>query len=81
MYHCLRDIKMNVLFIGPASCGKTYIWNCLKRIFSNRIETVESSHITMDGWEGSTKWRDLLSSCTFFSGKPCVPVMDEADKM
>lgn len=81
MYHCLHGIKTNAMFIGPTGCGKTYIWNCLKRIFPNRIEIVDSSHITMDGWKGTTKWRDLFSSRTFFSGEPCVLVMDEADKM
>ncbi len=81
MYQCLRGIKSNAMFIGPSGCGKTHIWRCLKEIFPGRIEIVDSSSLTLDGWKGSTKWKDLLRSPVFRSGNHSVLVLDEADKM
>ncbi len=81
MYQCLRGIKSNAMFIGPSGCGKTHIWRCLKEIFPGRIEIVDSSSLTLDGWKGSTKWKDLLRSPIFRSGNHSVLVLDEVDKM
>ncbi|MDE7262765.1 MAG: AAA family ATPase [Oscillospiraceae bacterium] len=81
MYHCLRGIKSNAMFIGPSGCGKTYIWRCLKKIFPSRIEIADISNLTQDGWKGSLKWKDLLRSPIFRSGNHSILVLDEADKM
>lgn len=81
MYHCLRGIKSNAMFIGPSGCGKTYIWRRLKEAFPDRIEIADISNLTQDGWKGSLKWKDLLRSPIFRSGNHSVLVLDEADKM
>lgn len=80
-YNCLRGVKNNAMYIGPTGCGKTHIWRCLKNIFPDMIEIVDGSCITQDGWKGSVKWRDLLSSPVMLSGSPAILVIDEADKM
>ena len=81
MYQCLRGIKSNAMFIGPSGCGKTHIWRCLKGLFPSMIDIRDSSSVTLDGWKGSTKFRDLLCSPIFRSGHHTILVMDEADKM
>ena len=81
MYQCLRGIKSNAMFIGPSGCGKTHIWHCLTEFFPDRIEIVDSSSLTLDGWKGSTKWKDLLRSPIFRSGDHSILVLDEVDKM
>lgn len=81
MYQCLQGIKSNVLFIGPTGCGKTYIWRCLQEIFPGKIEIVDGSNLTQDGWQGSKKWLDLLRFPAALSGDPVTLVIDEADKM
>lgn len=81
MYQCLHGIKSNAMFIGPSGCGKTHVWRCLQKLYPNRIEIVDSSNITQDGWKGSKKWADLLRSPIFRSGYRTILVLDEADKM
>lgn len=81
MYQCLRGIKSNAMFIGPSGCGKTHIWRCLKEIFPGRIEIVDISNLTQDGWKGTLKWKDLLRSPIFRSGHHSILILDEADKM
>lgn len=76
-----RGIKSNAMFVGPSGCGKTFIWRLLKKIFPDRIEIVDGSNVTLDGWQGGKKWSNLLSSPIFRSGKHTILVIDEADKM
>lgn len=81
VYKCLRGIRDNAMFIGPTGCGKTYIWRCLKEVFPDRIEIVDGSSITQDGWKGTTKWKDLLKFPAALQNKGAILVVDEADKM
>lgn len=69
------------MFVGPTGCGKTHIWHCLKDLFPDRIEIVDGSNITNDGWKGDKKWSSLLQSPIFCSGERAILVIDEADKM
>ncbi len=81
-YNCFeRAVKSNALFVGPSGCGKTHIWRCLKGIFPDRIEIVDGSNLTLDGWKGEKKWGSLLSSPIFRSDRHAILVIDEADKM
>ena len=76
-----REVKENAMFIGPTGCGKTYIWRCLQELFPDRIEIVDGSNITADGWKGEKKWSTLLDSPIICSGDPAILVIDESDKM
>ena len=76
-----REVKENAMFVGPTGCGKTHIWRCLQELFPDRIEIVDGSNITADGWKGDKKWNSLLQSPIFDVGKRAILVIDEADKM
>lgn len=76
-----RSVKENAMFIGPTGCGKTHIWRCLQELFPDRIEIVDGSNITADGWKGDKKWSTLLDSPIICAGDPAILVIDEADKM
>ncbi len=76
-----REVKENAMFVGPTGCGKTHIWRCLQELFPDRIEIVDGSNITNDGWKGDKKWSSLLQSPIFDTGKRAILVIDEADKM
>lgn len=76
-----RGVKENAMFVGPTGCGKTHIWRCLKDLFPDRIEIVDGSNITNDGWKGDKKWSSLLQSPVFCTGERAILVIDEADKM
>ena len=76
-----RSVKENTMFIGPTGCGKTYIWRCLQELFPDKIEIVDGSNITADGWKGDKKWNTLLDSPIICAGEQAILVIDEADKM
>lgn len=76
-----REVKENAMFVGPTGCGKTHIWRCLQELLPDRIEIVDGSNITADGWKGDKKWSSLLQSPIFDVGKRAILVIDEADKM
>lgn len=81
-YNCIkRGIKSNAMFVGPTGCGKTHVWRCLKNIFPDRIEIVDGSNLTQDGWKGEKKWGSLFRSPVFRADKKTILVIDEADKM
>lgn len=82
LFNCLhRNRSSNAMFIGPSGCGKTYIWRCLQELFPERIEIVDGSNITPDGWKGDKKWASLLLSDKFLGSGQAILVIDEADKM
>lgn len=76
-----REVKENAMFVGPTGCGKTYIWRCLQELFPDKVEIVDGSNITADGWKGDKKWSTLLDSPIICSGEQAILVIDEADKM
>ena len=82
LFNCLhRGRRSNAMFIGPSGSGKTYIWRCLQELFPERIEIVDGSNITPDGWSGKKKWASLLLSDKFMRSEQTILVIDEADKM
>ena len=82
LFNCLHRARCsNAMFIGPSGCGKTYIWRCLQELFPERIEIVDGSNITPDGWSGKKKWASLLISEKFLGDRQTILVIDEADKM
>ena len=82
LFNCLhRGRRSNAMFIGPSGSGKTYIWRCLQELFPERIEIVDGSNITPDGWSGKKKWASLLLSDKFMGNEQTILVIDEADKM
>lgn len=80
MYHCIRGIKTNAIFVGPSGSGKTHVWRMLQDIFPNKISIVDGSNITLDGWKGDKKWQDLLRFPAALSGESAILVVDEFDK-
>ncbi len=76
-----REVKENAMFIGPTGCGKTHIWRCLQELFPDKIEIVDGSNLTLEGWKGDKKWSTLLDSPIICSGEQAILVIDEADKM
>lgn len=82
LFNCLhRGRRSNAMFIGPSGSGKTYIWRCLQELFPERIEIVDGSNITPDGWKGDKKWTSLLLSDKFLGSRQAILIIDEADKM
>lgn len=80
-YHALvRGIKQSAFFVGPTGCGKTHIWRCLQELFPDRIAIVDASRLSCEGWNGSVKWKDMLSHPMHREDKDTILVMDEADK-
>ncbi len=75
-----RGIRENAFFVGPTGCGKTHVWRCLQELYPNRIVIADASHLTGDGWKGSTKWSTLLQDPTIRTppsgtwGLPAAPV-------
>lgn len=67
-----REVKENAMFIGPTGCGKTHIWRCLQELFPDKIEIVDGSNITADGWKGDKKWNSPVPHhlCRR-TGNPC----------
>lgn len=82
MYYTIHNIrKTNAMFVGPTGCGKTEIWRCLQKLFPDRVEIVDGSNVTNDGWKGEKKWSTLFDSPIFRTTKNTILVIDEADKM
>lgn len=53
--------KRNVLFAGPTGCGKTEIWRVLSQLYPN-IQIVDGTMLTMEGWSGAFKLRDIFAN-------------------
>ena len=53
--------KRNVLFAGPTGCGKTEIWRVLSQLYPN-IQIVDGTMLTMEGWSGAFKLRDIFGN-------------------
>lgn len=78
LYNHLRGITSRNIVCGPPGCGKTYVWNCLKRIFP-RILIVDASNITKDGWSGGNKVENFINDINQ-RRQDYIVVFDEFDK-
>ena len=78
LYNHIRGITSRNIVCGPAGSGKTYVWNCLKKIWP-KIIFVDSSTLTKTGWKGNHTIADFLSSVDF-KNENYIIVFDEFDK-
>ena len=79
MYSHLRGIPSVNFVVGPPGCGKTYLWQCLSKLYNNII-IVDASDLTKDGWSGGHKVTDFITEVNPLEPNAIV-VFDEADKM
>lgn len=83
-YHIMRQVMPELsirpmLVAGPSGCGKTEVWRVAHKLYGKLVQIciVDSSHITQDGWSGSCKLTDIISSVKNGS----ILVFDEFDKL
>lgn len=72
--------RRNLLFLGPTGCGKTEIWRVLSELYPN-IRIVDSTVITLQGWAGSFKLRDVFQGMDRETAERAILVFDEFDKL
>ncbi len=66
---------------GPAGCGKTHLWETLKKIYP-KIIIVNAANITQDGWKGDNKiWSFAKQIDSQWRGLDYIVVFDEFDKL
>ena len=80
LYNHLHGKKRNVLFAGPTGCGKTEIWRVLSQLYPN-IQIVDGTMITMEGWSGAFKLRDIFANMSREQAESAIVVIDEFDKL
>ncbi len=79
LYNHLHHRKRNLLMAGPTGCGKTEIWRAAQQLYPS-IRIVDSTAITMEGWSGSFKIRDIFTDMSPSEIQQCIVVFDEFDK-
>ncbi len=77
LYNHIRGITSRNIVCGPAGCGKTLVWQCLKKIWP-RILFVDASTLTKSGWKGGNI-QDFLKRVDF-RNPDYIIVFDEFDK-
>ncbi|MBR6159143.1 MAG: AAA family ATPase [Lachnospiraceae bacterium] len=78
LYNHIRGITSRNIICGPAGCGKTHVWQCLKKIWP-RIIFVDASTLTKTGWKGNNTITDCLTKLDFRHPEYII-VFDEFDK-
>ncbi len=78
LYNHVRGITSRNIVCGPAGCGKTHVWQSLKKIYP-RIIFVDASTITKTGWKGNNNAADFLSRIDP-ENPDYIIVFDEFDK-
>ncbi len=78
LYNHIRGITSRNLVCGPAGCGKTLVWQSLKKIWP-RILFVDSSTLTKTGWKGNNNIADFLRRLDM-EHQDYIIVFDEFDK-
>ncbi len=78
LYNHLTGHTSANLVCGPAGCGKTHVWECLKEIYP-KILIINSATITKEGWKGGHKVTSFLEQVDV-DDPNCIVVFDEFDK-
>lgn len=79
LWNHLHGRKRNLLFAGPTGCGKTALFQALKKIYPYII-IVDGTKITKDGWKGNFKISNIFDTLTPSDAQRSIVVLDEADK-
>lgn len=75
-----RGASRNV-FVGPAGCGKTFIWSVVREHLYENVIIYNSANITKTGFTGSRKVSSPLHLIPPNCTKPYIIVYDEFDKL
>ncbi len=78
LYNHIRGITSRNIVCGPAGCGKTLVWQSLKKIWP-RILFVDSSTLTKTGWKGNNNIAGFLGRIDL-EHQDYIIVFDEFDK-
>lgn len=76
IWNHIHGIHSIYLVLGPPGCGKTYVWECLEKLYDN-IVIFDSSMVTSAGTKG-VNWANLMD---MVSSDSSVVVLDEFDKL
>ena len=86
-YHMMRVVHPtlpihNLMIVGPSGSGKTEIWRILHKLFPQiPIIIFDAARITVDGFAGSLKISNVLSSLDTIPNKEyAIIIFDEFDK-
>lgn len=79
MYHHACGRKRNLLFAGPTGCGKAEIWRALGDLCPD-VRIIDSTQLTMQGWAGGYKLRDVFAGMDAEGASHAIIVFDEFDK-
>lgn len=60
--------------------GKTEIWRVLSQLYPN-IQIVDGTMLTMEGWSGAFKLRDIFANMSREQAESAIIVIDEFDKL
>lgn len=78
LYNHINGHTSANMVCGPAGCGKTHVWECLREIYP-KIIIVNTATVTKEGWKGENKVTSFLSLVDF-EEPDYIVVFDEFDK-
>lgn len=78
LYNHVRGITSRNIVCGPAGCGKTLVWQTLKKVWP-KILILDASTMTKTGWKGNNNISDFLARVDC-NDPNYIIVFDEFDK-
>ena len=78
LYNHMRGITSRSFVCGPPGSGKTYVWDCIRKIWP-RVIVVNSATLSKEGWSGGNKVNSFLQRVDL-EHQDYIVVFDEFDK-
>ena len=78
LYNHVRGITSRMVVCGPPGNGKTYVAECIKKLWPNTI-IINAATLSKDGWSGDNKVNSFLTMVNP-EEQNCIVVYDEFDK-